>query len=59
MWRRSSHSGNGQNCVEVAALPSDIRGVRDSKRPEGPVLRCARPAWDAFIVGVKDGALVR
>jgi len=36
-WHKSSHSGgNGQTaCVEVA---HDLRAVRDSKNPDGPVL---------------------
>jgi hypothetical protein len=36
-WRKSSRSGaNGQTaCVEVA---HDLRAVRDSKNPDGPVL---------------------
>ena len=32
-WRKSSHSGSGTNCVEVAE-----GAVRDSKNPAGPVL---------------------
>jgi Domain of unknown function (DUF397) len=37
-WRKSSRSGGGENCVEVA--PGDpIPAVRDSKNPDGPMLR--------------------
>ncbi|WP_344908065.1 DUF397 domain-containing protein [Actinomadura meridiana] len=34
MWRKSSHSGTGDQsvCVEVADLPTGI-GIRDSKNP--------------------------
>jgi hypothetical protein len=32
-WRKSSRSGTGANCVELAAS-----AVRDSKNPDGPVL---------------------
>jgi hypothetical protein len=35
-WRKSSHSGQGTNCVELSA---DLRHVRDSKNPAGPTLR--------------------
>lgn len=35
-WRRSSFSSNGTNCVELA---HDLAAVRDSKSPEGHVLR--------------------
>lgn len=35
-WRKSSYSGGeGGNCVE---LRSTLDAVRDSKRPDGPVL---------------------
>ncbi|WP_405145197.1 DUF397 domain-containing protein [Sphaerisporangium sp. NBC_01403] len=58
-WRKSSRSGNGQDCVEVAAPDrmDGVRAVRDSKRPDGPVLKFPRGEWEAFIAGVKDGAL--
>jgi hypothetical protein len=29
--------------------------VRDSKNPDGPVLRFAEPAWRAFIICSKSG----
>jgi hypothetical protein len=53
-WHKSSHSGNGGNCVEVAQSSSAI-GVRDSKDPAGPVLAFTRSEWSAFVHGVKDG----
>jgi hypothetical protein len=34
-WRKSSHSGEEGNCVELAHTPG---AVRDSKNPAGPVL---------------------
>ncbi|SFL06675.1 protein of unknown function [Streptosporangium canum] len=55
-WRKSSYSGSGDNCVEVAALPGGGRAVRDSKDVGGPVLTFAPDEWRAFIRGVKDGA---
>lgn len=55
-WRKSSHSGSGDNCVEVAALPGGGRAVRDSKDPGGPVLTFTPGEWHAFIGNVKDGA---
>jgi hypothetical protein len=30
-WRKSSYSGNGGNCVEVASNLTGIVAVRDSK----------------------------
>ncbi len=52
-WRKSSFSAQGDQCVEVAALPSGAL-VRDSKNP-GPILRYPLEEWMAFLVGVKDG----
>ena len=33
-WRKSSHSGSGNNCVEVASMAAAV-AVRDSKDPDG------------------------
>ncbi|WP_344973881.1 DUF397 domain-containing protein [Streptosporangium fragile] len=68
IWRKSSLSGSGQNCVEVrladtastAAEPTTDADrlflVRDSKDPDGPVLSFTPSEWDAFITGIKGGA---
>ena len=34
-WRKSNHSGSGQECVEVARLLNPIP-VRDVDHPDGP-----------------------
>ncbi|WP_327141668.1 DUF397 domain-containing protein [Nocardia sp. NBC_01327] len=50
-WFKSSYSGGGQECVEVAflgAAVSDV-GVRDSKDPGGPALVFAADQWDRFL----------
>ncbi|MEU3170165.1 DUF397 domain-containing protein [Streptosporangium sp. NPDC006930] len=54
-WRKSSCSGSGDNCVEVAPLPGGGQAVRDSKNPDGPVLRFTPEQWNTFIGGVRDG----
>jgi len=52
-WIKSSKSGtNGGNCVEVARLDDGRIGVRDSKNPDGAVLRFTRAEWEAFLDGV-------
>jgi Domain of unknown function (DUF397) len=55
-WIRSSHSGgSGGNCVEVAVLPCGGRAVRDSKDPEGPMLRFTAAAWREFTYRLRSG----
>ncbi|MBF6133153.1 DUF397 domain-containing protein [Nocardia otitidiscaviarum] len=58
-WFKSSHSGGGQECVEVAFLGArgDRVGVRDSKDPTGPALVFDAFCWDAFVGAVRSGRL--
>jgi hypothetical protein len=53
-WRKSSHSGSGNNCVEVASMPAAV-AVRDSKDPDGGHLVFGAGDWEAFITGIKRG----
>ncbi|MEO3809481.1 DUF397 domain-containing protein [Sphaerisporangium sp. B11E5] len=52
-WRKSSFSGSGNDCVEVASNLPEVVGVRDSKNPAGPVLVVTPGEWSAFVNGVK------
>jgi hypothetical protein len=54
-WIKSSLSFSNGNCVEVASLPDGEIGVRDSKDPEGAVLRFTSSEWHAFLGGVRNG----
>ncbi|MFF2223013.1 DUF397 domain-containing protein [Streptomyces globisporus] len=57
-WYRSSYSGNGGQCVEVAtnlAAPHGIVPVRDSKNVTGPALTVPAAAFSAFVAGVRGG----
>jgi hypothetical protein len=54
-WMKSSLSFSNSNCVEVASLPGGQIGVRDSKDPEGPVLRFTSGEWRAFLGGAQNG----
>ncbi|MFF7645916.1 DUF397 domain-containing protein [Streptomyces canus] len=47
-WRKSSYSGDGSNCVEIAATLTAIH-IRDSKTPEGHRLTFPAAAWIRFI----------
>jgi len=54
-WIKSSLSYANGNCVEVARLRDGQIGVRDSKDPDGPVLRFTPSEWAAFTGGVRNG----
>jgi Domain of unknown function (DUF397) len=55
-YRKSSYSGQQNNCVEVADT-SEGASVRDSKTPEGPALHFTADTWRAFLAGVKSGQM--
>jgi hypothetical protein len=57
-WLKSTLSANGE-CVEVADLPDNLVGVRNSRDPNGPVLRFTRDEMRAFIGGVRNGEFDR
>ncbi|MFI9788419.1 DUF397 domain-containing protein [Kitasatospora sp. NPDC051984] len=53
-WRKSSYSGgNGGTCVEVD--DANFGHVRDSKDPEGAMLKFTPKAWATFVSAVADG----
>ncbi len=65
-WRRASHCGAGPYCVEVTVTTDTSRWphkagaeklylMRDSSKPDGPVLAFTPEEWEAFTLGVKDG----
>lgn len=53
VWRKSRHSADQGNCVEVASLPDGDCAVRDSKDSEGPVLRLTAGQWHRFTTELK------
>lgn len=54
-WRKSSYSEASDNdCVEVR-VDGDAVLIRDSKDPEGPVLRVSAEAWRGFVDAVRRG----
>ncbi|MFE6050478.1 DUF397 domain-containing protein [Kitasatospora sp. NPDC056446] len=54
-WFRSSYSGNGGQCVEVASGFPGLLPVRDSKDPQGPALVFPSDAWASFVSAVRSG----
>jgi hypothetical protein len=53
VWRKSSYCQSGE-CIEVGALDGMIL-VRDSKDPQGSVLRYDAGEWHAFLRGIRAG----
>ncbi|MGX4737087.1 DUF397 domain-containing protein [Kitasatospora griseola] len=52
-WRKSTHSNGQGGCVEVDdAHPGH---VRDSKDPDGPILRFAPSSWATFVAATVAG----
>lgn len=49
IWRKSSHSGSGDQCVEVAALPGGGMAIRDSKHPSLPHLGLSNAGFTKFV----------
>ena len=56
-WRKSSYSGDGNSCVELAVTRPSARdgagpvvGVRDTKADgRGPILEFSAGAWQEFL----------
>ncbi|MFE7276078.1 DUF397 domain-containing protein [Streptomyces sp. NPDC057623] len=47
-WQKSTYSGDGSNCVEIATTPTTIH-IRDSKNPTGPHLTLRPTTWAGFL----------
>ncbi|MGW0590645.1 DUF397 domain-containing protein [Streptosporangium sp. NPDC002607] len=54
VWHKSSLSGSGDNCVEVAHVDNQYL-VCDSKDPRGAALVFSAGDWTAFLGRVKAG----
>jgi hypothetical protein len=53
-WKAAVACGpNGGNCVEVNQGVARCVGVRDSKRPDGPILVFSAASWRTFMVASK------
>lgn len=56
-FTKSSYSIDERECIEVAAnIPATV-AIRDSKDPDGPILRFTPDAWAAFRAAVVEGEL--
>ena len=54
VYRKSSFSGGGENCVEVAFTSTAVY-VRNSKRPHEDPKVFTHDEWNAFTLGAKAG----
>ncbi|MFD7405536.1 DUF397 domain-containing protein [Streptomyces sp. NPDC059866] len=56
-WQKSSYSGSGDgnNCVEVATLPTHI-AIRDSKNPTRATLTFPTETFTGFLGSLKADA---
>lgn len=52
-WHKSTKCG-GDGCVEVNNSEDGVVALRDSKDPNGPVLKFNFHEWDCFIRGVRN-----
>lgn len=58
LWKKSSRSGQYNQCVEVALNLSEVVAIRDSKLGEhSPILRCTPAAFRALTDSMKSGQL--
>ncbi|MBQ0983633.1 DUF397 domain-containing protein [Streptomyces sp. F63] len=53
-WQKSSHSGEGANCLYVAAVPDGTVRIKESDEP-GITIGASRDALRALICAVKAG----
>ena len=51
-WIKAAASNQGANCVEMRRHAGAVQ-VRDSKNPDGPVLRLAPAAFAAWLHGAR------
>jgi hypothetical protein len=55
-WRKSSHSGAGNDCVELVVARIGA-AVRDSKNPEAGHIAFENAGWGTFMGVIKEGRL--
>ncbi|WP_406485803.1 DUF397 domain-containing protein [Streptomyces phaeochromogenes] len=56
LWRKSSRSGNENECVEVS-MQRDCVLARDSKTPTQPVVTFSAGVWSEFLDAIRAEVL--
>jgi hypothetical protein len=54
-WWKSSRSGAGNACVEIAVLADGNRAIRDSKDRSGTILMLNPTVWTEFATRIRTG----
>ncbi|MDX6742873.1 DUF397 domain-containing protein [Actinocorallia sp. A-T 12471] len=54
IWRKSSYSGSGDQCVEVAALSGGACAIRDSKNPHLPTVTLSPAGFTDLLRGLSE-----
>lgn len=54
-WVKARASTANGACVEATSVRADEICVRNSRDPDGPVLRFTKREWVAFLAGAKAG----
>lgn len=54
---KSSYSSTAGECLEVARNIPHTVAVRDSKTPDGPILRLTPAAWTGFASAVRTSVI--
>jgi hypothetical protein len=55
IWRKSTRSNNGGNCVEVALNLPGIVAIRDIKNPDCPALVVSPEVFREFTAALRSG----
>lgn len=58
-FHKSSYSNPEVECVEIATNVPDVVAIRDSKIPNGPIIRVSPAPWDAFREALTTGTFKR
>jgi hypothetical protein len=54
-WRKASASASNGHCAQVRMANGTVQ-VRDSKNPDGGMLKFTRAEWESFTAGLRAQA---
>ncbi|MEU2854988.1 DUF397 domain-containing protein [Streptomyces syringium] len=58
-FRKSRFSNAECECVEIATNVADVVAIRDSKIPDGPIIRLSPASWHTFHTALLNGTFNR